>query len=298
MASSNWVCCKFTFLKCTRCFGIQKVLKVLGIFFSIHLITFHLILPYALRDHPYSSYFSPTWNVYQRALGLNEDRIKMAEGYLDTVNAARSREMYSNTNRAKFVIGIVTVARVSYEKSVPQPRYLTQVVAKVHKLLAESPSKLDYQLFICNVDDQGSSHSEAIYLSNFTRMVTKNENGNSNFHSRQNRWEREKLDYNYCLEQAWLYDSKYAILIQDDAVPHSNFVEVLEYLVSNHLEYRIQGGRLSQNLEKWAWIKLNFPENLAGFLRNWRFVLEWISISAMLASIFTLFMTLNFFELS
>ncbi|XP_071956893.1 post-GPI attachment to proteins factor 4-like [Antedon mediterranea] len=251
-------------------------------------MTFYLILPNVLRDYPYSSYFAPKWNIYRKAVDLNEDRIQVAEDYLRSVNAAKSRQMYSQKTPAKYVIGIITVQRFSYDRNTPQPKYLTQVVARLHNLIAKSSSQSDYQLFVCNVDSQGSRHDEAIHLSNYVRMVSKNENGNSRNNWNTNRWEREKLDYIYCLEQAWLYDSKYVLLLQDDGLPHFNFIEVLEYLVSDHLENRIQGGDMRPNLEKWAWLKLTFPENLAGFTRNWRFVLEWICISLILASVNTL----------
>ncbi len=73
----------------------------------------------------------------------------------------------------------------------------------------------------------------------------------------------EKMAELNCL----LVSSRYALLIENDAIPNEHFFDVLEHVINEHLEYHIVQGNWVKVDEKILYVKLYHPEWLLGYLQ-------------------------------
>ena len=69
--------------------------------------------------------------------------------------------------------------------------------------------------------------------------------------------EKEKRDYVYCLQKALQYRTNHVIMIEDDAVPCRDMLDVLKHVVDTRVEERYKSGDLV--VRHWAYVKLFHP---------------------------------------
>ncbi|XP_077979480.1 GPI-N-acetylgalactosamine transferase PGAP4-like [Glandiceps talaboti] len=286
-----------------RCFswfprnGRAQTLRLISIHLLIILIiyifTFSVILPVFCNALPYSFYYNANRDRdLKSVIESNQNRILEDEQYLQTLDPRSTLRKYTGENKnVHITIGVISVDRTKHKQSNSNPKYLTQVLSRLDQGLTQHSFDHVNKLFICNVDANPSHHSEAVQLSKYFPMVTKSAFNVEAEQSRvgrgglRNRLAKEKGDYVFCLNHSKKYNSKYVLLVQDDAIPNIGFYERLNYLLEYKLEHQYVQGNFISNEGKWAFLKLNFPTPLAAFHRHWWFVCEGIAIATLGAGV-------------
>lgn len=229
------------------------------------------------RNNPYSKLFHifNTGNNQQKASELNTDRFIKSSSYFHELEK-QSEDLFPTEDGVcehcfDLVIGIITMKRSKEDLG-----YLTQVVASMGQLIkADSNNKHvgTKALFLCNVDQNPEQHSEANYLKKFTFFTERYGNstiaisGESQdmsllFSQSQHRdkYEKELIDYMFCLHRAHSMSRKYVMLIEDDAVPKQNLFPVLDHFLQNRI---IMHDGIQRRT--FSYIKLYYPQKWQGF---------------------------------
>ena len=88
-------------------------------------------------------------------------------------------------------------------------------------------------------------------------------------------FEKEKRDYQFCLETSSLYNVDYVVVLEDDAAPKDGFFNILyEIHTRNVLATSAETRQCLNTSINWAFIKLYHPEKWAGYAFDWRSVIE------------------------
>ena len=222
---------------------------------------------------------------FDNAIEINYQRRLEANKYLANLDAAKVKQTYVNNEKStnlRFVIGVITVARNTQNlKDHQQTQYLTQVLSRLHEVLDKSHALNKVYIFMCNVDPYPDKHQEANRMADFFPNVRRGKTGS--FYRGKNRHVLEKQDYAFCLQSAMKYNSKYVLLIQDDAYPHENFYQVMNNILRTKLETRIEMGELVPDNGDWAWLKLNTPYYRNDFHSDIYNIYQWVALTMFFA---------------
>ncbi|XP_046545173.1 post-GPI attachment to proteins factor 4-like [Haliotis rubra] len=270
------------------------------------IIQFCILLPFLCRTLPFSTYYGVTSgriNFQQRAKMLNEDRVKHANLYFKNMMASESYRHYhsiGNGTHMYLAVAVVTVRRSGVKRVNESMGYVLQTAAGIDSF-ARSRNFINRTfVFICNVDSQPHKHEEARFLEPYLPFTKRY--GSSSFsvkdiqlpHSdltydekmHKNTREKETFDYSYCLKVAESFHPEYVLMVEDDAVPHTDLSSVLEYSLDNHLVDKSKGTPVKK---KFAFLKLYYPEKWQGFAFELPRVLELISIGCVGGGVSLLF---------
>ena len=143
-------------------------------------LTFTIVLPLICRKWPHSVYFD----------GVDQDADDAGDAAhaLNYLSLAR-RPRAPDVNRTSMVISIVTVRR-------HPDLYLTQVVARLHRLVEQCGARCSYhRVVICNVDSLPEAHVEAEALEHLYPVIRRLNEGQVE----DNPIDKEKADYVFCL---------------------------------------------------------------------------------------------------
>ncbi|XP_011677703.2 transmembrane protein 246-like [Strongylocentrotus purpuratus] len=268
----------------------QKWRKFLVAVFAVYFLTFCIVLPILCRDLPLTKYYSLGRDTSKqhrllKAIDINGINADNAEKRLARMSKVATKQLYEESMRKgklRFVIVVQTIPRLAR----PSPRYLTQLMVALHDILQDSGGVEETALFICNTKRPSTSvHKEAVALAEYFPMVQ------TSLGQELNPYEREKEDYLFCLREAQKLSSEYVILLQDDALPHTDFYTVLDHVLKHRVETQIHQGELHSDRDEWVWLKLNFPNSLAKYERNYYFALEWVAVGLIGASFFVFIMS-------
>ncbi|XP_041472258.1 post-GPI attachment to proteins factor 4-like [Lytechinus variegatus] len=295
MERSSTCICKFVckpFVYCGAKFislsRNRKLKRFLLATFTIYFLTFCIALPILCHDLPLTKYYR-LWKGTSRQALINEAKeinsfnADNAQTHLDRMPKEATKQLYEESMRKqdlRYAIVVQTIPR----NGRPSPRYLSQLMLALHDILRESGGITETALFICNTQRSAGEHKEAVDLSEYFPMVQ------TSLGPRVDRYEREKEDYLFCLQEAQKLSPKYVIVLQDDALPRADFYTVLDYVLKYRVETQIHQSELHLDQDEWLWLKLNFPDSLAKYERNYYFALEWVSVSLIGASIFVFMM--------
>ena len=222
---------------------------------------------------------------FDSAIEINYQRRQEANKYLATLDAAKVKQTYVDNEKStslRFVIGVITVARNTLNlNDHQQTEYLTQVLSRLHEILDKSHALNEVYVFMCNVDPYPDKHKEAKRMADYIPHIRRNKT--SSFYRGKNRHVLEKQHYAFCLQSAQKYNSKYVLLIQDDAYPHENFYQVMNDILRTKLETRIQMGELVPDTGDWAWLKLNTPYYRNDFHSDMYSIYQWVALTIFFA---------------
>ena len=275
----------------------RRTALTIGAIICLFLVTFGYILPKLCEDRIYSVYFRPRdrgADLATKAYRKNIARLQEASLYLGAVSAENGtgkpvRFWSSNgvikratvegrrKNLPSIGIGVTTVQRSAEKDGRFRLGYLTQVVAALCRQAAEDDDNFArIQIFVCNVDKDGVRHKEATRLSSIiaTHVKYTNEESLGGVREPWQIFEKEKRDYQFCLERSLQYNVDYAVILEDDAVPKSGFFKVLYEVLKEREKFEAATERPRDVTVNWAFIKLYYPEKWAGFSFEWRSLLE------------------------
>ncbi|XP_066280060.1 post-GPI attachment to proteins factor 4-like [Branchiostoma lanceolatum] len=253
--------------------------------YAIYALTFLILLPILCNELPYSKYYTHDRSKRReedarRVEAENQERVAAAKFYLKqngpySRTFRQLRHRLERKSKPELVITVVTVARKSGGESRPGPQYLTQVVAKFAELLTQQENVV-FQ--VCNVNTPPEGHREAVYLSRYVPVISRNSSSaepvptSAHIH----KFEKEKQDYVFCMERSLELQPDHILMIQDDAVPRTDFFPVFQHLLKYNVEGKIVSGDLQPNPEKWAFWKLYYPERWQGYGNEEKLLLELI----------------------
>eukprot|EP00058_Branchiostoma_floridae_P007107 XP_002592595.1 hypothetical protein BRAFLDRAFT_68918 [Branchiostoma floridae] len=212
-------------------------------FAALYFITYVIALPLLCWDMRYSMYF----RVFRR---LNLMVLKRVQ--------------------PQIVITVVTIARQP-QNGVNKHRYLTQVVTQFAELL-EHEEAADVVFQVCNVNVPPEAHHEAVFLSKYVPVVQRESNEEQT--EEEDPFEREKLDYIFCLEKSVELNPEYVLMVEDDALPTPDILHVLRHKLQYRLKLRIRQGEFVHHSDDWAFLKLYDIERLQGYGNDARSFLE------------------------
>ncbi|CAH1266542.1 TMEM246 [Branchiostoma lanceolatum] len=204
----------------------------------------------------------------------NQERIAVAEEYLrrhgphDRV-FRRLNRLVQKQVQPQLAITVVTVARQP-RNGLTEPRYLTQVVTRLAELLEHEGADVVFQ--VCNVNFPPEAHHEAVFLSKYVPVVHREKNEEQA--EEKDRFEREKLDYIFCLEKSVELNPDYVLMVEDDALPTPDMLHVLRHKLQYRLKLRTRQGELVHNSDDWAFMKLYNIERWQGYGNDLRSFLE------------------------
>ena len=246
------------------------------IVFSAYFVTFCILLPWLCNDWAYSKYFSSAWkkeDLAKQVMDRNRVDVEKAKNMISDLDIASTLSYYKNLERqyeVELVIGVITLQRILKDRELG---YLTQVMAELNQLFQNDQRFTSKVLFICNIHAGKGAHAEADMLSQYFSTVMKSHGPDPSATTKAS-FEREKQDYVFCLEQATEYHPKYILLIQDDAVPRDDLFPVLGHVLDNYVENRQYRGTAVDNTNRWASLKLYYPEKWQGYASEKQPILE------------------------
>ena len=166
----------------------------------------------------------------------NENRVAEAKSYLSDVKTVYLTEqrkrndavnfVNSNNNSCQLSISIITVSRENNQRESEQPHYLLQSVAALIKLINKvDQTKFKVQLSVCNVDHYPEKHIDMHYINEWLTVFQRNAEERKTY---KNRYEKELLDYLFCMKHLLQQNSPYFLILEDDAIAHPDVFTVME----------------------------------------------------------------------
>ena len=254
--------------------------------YVIYALTFIVILPILFRNSPNSLYFVgwSTQRLVEKATDANQLRFREAIRYLNGLDVNKTRAFYGALQQQEAIdlaVAVVTVKRTGGKHSLG---YLTQVVTELDKIFKRDVN-FKKVMFICNTYAGPGPHDEAEALARYFPVETRFPRGSIE-HAIRDIFEKEKRDYVYCLQKALQYPTNHVIIIEDDAVPRRELLDVLKYVLDNRVEKKyISGDTVAQD---WAYVKLFYPDRWLGYTRNCLQLLELASIGVVGGTLYLL----------
>lgn len=269
-------------------------------------LTFGLILPILLHHVSHSVYFIQ-WGSSRTKAAMkiyNNERIEWARRELKRIRPPDKSALYSETDvlDLDLTISVITMSRNRHQIDDYEPRYLTQTATKLYKLRQEfmRSSIIKYDNFstvitICNVDSDIKSYQEDNELSWLVPHFYRNKNL---YLSMDHVLEKEKQDYIFCLNQSLTMNSRYVLLVEDDAFPHDEAFHVLVHTIRNHLDSHSARGNIYKGPKQpFAFVKFYHPERLLNYLAPDVYrVVELLSLAFVVGSFVFQFQRLIFLD--
>ena len=212
---------------------------------------------------------------------LNKVRLDRALKYFQTRERGLPHLSQLRSKNHSLVICIVTMDRSRNHVGSLQHRYLVQTAAAVDQLLRKDTNFKDKILFICNVDDRPQSHQDAVWLQNFFQFVQKLGSSSFNvkfssvmrrplensylsdyYHAKRR---KEANDYVFCLNASRAFNSSYVLMLEDDVVPDSDLLDVVNYALRQRLHVNHDEDVQTHQPREFSYIKLYYPEKWQGY---------------------------------
>ncbi|XP_030423139.1 transmembrane protein 246 [Gopherus evgoodei] len=243
-------------------------------FLTLTVVTFGVLAPLICHRLLHSYFYLRRWHLNSMSeefLKQNQEDGQTALRYFEDLRTPNSSEISGDKAlRPWLLITIVTVQRRN------EFHYVLQVASRFHRLLQQcGPRCQNYQVFICNVEQDPGNHQDARLLGNFFAMVSRYKNWEDP-DAAVNQFEKEKRDYAFCMEQSLLaYNPEYILLVEDDAVPEEEIFPVLQHLLLERLS--------KPHLKDALYLKLYHPERLQHYINPEPMrILEWLGLGMFL----------------
>lgn len=239
----------------------------------LYLLTFGILLPLLCHNRRHSRYFWRGGHLRRMTAEALERSLARGEAAARYFRETEEGEGGHQAPHPQLVVTIVTTVRAQGAEY----RYYLQVAAAFHRLMRGCPWCRGHRLFACNVHPRPPEHLEALAAARLIptahRFAPGEEEGDRG--GADNRFEKEKQDYLYCLRKSLAtFEPQHVLLVEDDALPEEDLFAVLRDL----LERRLAAPRARDAL----YVKLYHPERLQGYLNPEPMrILEWFGLGAL-----------------
>lgn len=293
-------------MKKVLCFKKCMCSRTVRDFAALYLLTFCVILPLCcqhLRHTAYERFFSRNeTSEKERLIRENKARYNYSMDILKRFGSSaieKDHEPMMNFRKALsmkrtavltnfteresgaytngIAISIITTARNRQMQDNYKPYYLIQTVAYFLRLIHENDLKFPVYLSICNVDTHPSSHIDLQQLPKWLPVFQRFESDVNNYFSYDDLLNKEKEDYVFCLEKTMEQNLSYSLVVEDDALPHSDLISVLttKFVQNNFRDLKHSSDIL--------FVKLYHPERLLGYISfEWERIPELLSLALLL----------------
>lgn len=244
---------------CMRSSSTWTRTKTIVPIFLIYLLVAVFIVPYMGHNLAFSIFYQSNPDVDRnKNVEENSDRLRAAEKTLmNYKDKSKQRLTEQITVLPEFCFVIVSVSRPA------EMHFLTQVVAALLPQVVESESVFTVY------NAEGSSHLEAVNLAKIVPVITKE--GQKHV----NQFEKEKEDYVFALKWCSEKRARFTVILEDDALPPSDFVSRLRFVLKHRLTY---------NTHNLAFLKLYYPEKWQGW-SNERSIIQELILTSMFGGI-------------
>ena len=256
-----------------------QIMKFLG----LYMVTTFVVLPIVCYNLPFSWWFDlyhSQDDMKNLALTLNEQRLKKAREYFKYIDLRKSIEFYKKSKEVNIAIAvaIVTVKRNFLKGN--DMGYLSQAVASMDYLIKRDRKFGSIYMFVCNVNQDPEAHVEVASIEGYVPVIQRF--GANITHARTvrnllynkmnhvNSFEKETIDYMFCLEHAKELNPRYVLLLEDDVMPCSLLFDILWDKITNQM----------MSNKNFSHIKLYYPEKWQGYAFELKRILELISFAA------------------
>jgi len=223
---------------------------------------------------------------------MNRDRVQRAKLHFAERKVPDSNVINpsaSTKDEIYITLVIITVNRTKSKPGKESPGYLLQSAAALDRFARSREFGNRTFMFVCNVDAQPQHHKDAQYLKSYLPFTERY--GPSSFHTaelypagsdvayrelRHNQtYHKETYDYMYCLQVANMLNTRYILMVEDDAISHRDLSKVLKYSIDKHLTTH------DNSVKNFAYLKLYYPVRWQGFGFDFERILELLSIGCL-----------------
>ncbi|KAL4231508.1 hypothetical protein ACF0H5_009086 [Mactra antiquata] len=297
----------------------QQSSRKLWLKLGVYIVTVLLVLPYLCYNREFSTYQLLTRQNetvlkmkliegnrirYQRSLDiLNQSKSTILQGFpKPATSVSSSNIVFDRVNNTKLevdkkrvlinegiAITIITVSRDLVLNNDMKTHYLLQSVSEFVSLLNRSKPTYNVHLSVCNVDSNPEEHEDVKLLPPWIPVYNAYTNIQRTYSDLNAILDKERKDYVFCMNKSLEQNLSYVMLVEDDALPHSDLFGVLEtHVIENKLgQFR--------DLEKALYIKLYHPTRLLGYISlDIERIPELISISLLCSLLTTWILTTIF----
>ena len=228
------------------------------------------VVPYLCRRLPFSIFYTTSQARDREAITTENDKlVKEAFSSMNAMNASGKLSLLKRSvQEPEFCFVVNSVSRHVNIYS------LTQVVnALIPQIVA------DQQSVFAVYNAEGKTHKEAEDLSQIFPVVT---NPKPPASATVTSYDKQRTDYIFASEWCLQSNANYVIILEDDALPSSNFIEHLRFI----LDYRV-----NKRSEQWAVLKLFYPEKYQGWANDLNVVVELVVCSGLGGLILTVILS-------
>ncbi|XP_020787114.1 transmembrane protein 246 isoform X2 [Boleophthalmus pectinirostris] len=247
--------------------------------FCLCVLTFCVLLPLCCHRLLYSYYFIKPLFLDSMSEAVLIQSLHRGQDALTFWKTKENSEFSELSEQTNLLVTIVTSRRSEAKEF----HYLLQVMKTLHDMLL-SCEGLQHcaDLLICDVQHGNQENEDAILLRNHFKVVRRTFKERETDLDFVNTFEKEKRDYIFCLRKGWeLTHAKNIIVLEDDALPKSDFFQVVYNLLSRTF------------IRNSLYVKLYHPERLQRYFNPEPYrILEWIGLGSVLAT--TLLLALPF----
>ena len=153
--------------------------------------------------------------------------------------------------------------------------YLAQVIVKLLKEIskASASGNFNYDILIFNGDHPHTKNKDALDIQKYLPIKVYHQNHDTR--KELHPYEKEKQDYVNAMKLCHAEGADYVLIIEDDALPADDFLNILDYILKYKLLHR-----------NFAFMKLYYPERWQGFGKDE--VQELIVGGCLLGAVFSL----------
>lgn len=287
------------FRRCVACV-CQKPWRDIIILFCL---TFGVVLPFmSLRlRHTMYDRFLPKNEAGEKMKLMQENtkRLNVSALYLKRMGETDYyKKLKLNLERRNFggeaslrpnislAITVITVSRNRHVILDYEPKYLTQTLASFLRLVNSSSfasMHFSVGLFVCNVDPQPDSYAEVKSLPSWIKVFQRFHHNSVPLSNMRydDKIEKEKQDYVFCLEQSLSQNVSHVLLVEDDALPLPDLFPVIDRLIFSNFD-SIDASSSNSVL----YFKLYHPERLLGYISlEFERIPELLSISCLFSMV-------------
>ncbi|XP_067115545.1 transmembrane protein 246 [Osmerus mordax] len=234
----------------------------------LSVVTFCIILPLVCHRMLYSYYFMKSFyldSLSDDVLQKSYERGQNALQYWEDSSTKSSSDFRNIAKEPELLVTVVTARRTEGRNF----HYLLQVMQQLASLLRGCEGqKQCAEVLVCDVESGPLDNEDAALLESQFRVVRRSPEEKWRSRGHVNTFEREKRDYVFCLRKGWeLVRPKNVVVIEDDALPLSDFFPVIKNLLSRRFALHT------------LYIKLYHPERLQRYWNPEPYrILEWVGL--------------------
>lgn len=234
-------------------------------------VTFGVLLPLCCHRLVYSYYYIKPLFLDSMSDSVLRESLRSGQDALQFWKTKENANFYDLSEEPDVLVTVVTARRSEAQEF----HYLLQIMQRIHNLLLECEGKLHCaNVLICDVEHGIQGNEDTALLEKHFKVIRRTLKERNAYEDSLNIFEREKRDYVFCLRKGLeLTSANNVVVLEDDALPRSDFFDVVHNLLSRAF------------IQDTLYVKLYHPERLQRYWNPEPYrILEWIGLGSVLAT--------------